>query len=261
MKRGFTLIDISIALIILGIITGLSIPLLMQTKGAKHIEIARKELQIYKKRLISFYNQTGNLPSHTPTYTLPHLSLQIPRRFTLDPVSGIPYRYFAETIRGDGDSIYVDGNAIGDIGAVIISPGKNGKFDGENATPDDKRFQSTSTGDFDDILVYVSQAELVITPAVCTSYQVTIINTSGASLYVYPVKSASNYFTMPNGSTQTWPNASPDEYFLISTSTGFTTITTNVFVPKKYDINGNCRVYINVYRRVSNVPIFTTDLD
>ncbi|MDI6851748.1 MAG: prepilin-type N-terminal cleavage/methylation domain-containing protein [bacterium] len=260
MRKGFTLIEISIALIILGIIAGISLPLLMSTNKTKKIEMARKEMETYKTRLIVYFNEKNTLPGHTASYGLPQPALQIPGKFTLDPVSGIPYRYFADTT-SDGDSIYVDGLPIGDIGAVIISAGTNGKFDGENAMPDDKRFQSSGTGDFDDILISVSQNELIGLITSCTSYEVTISNTSGSRIYVFPTKSSSTYSTIPNGNTTTLPNLSPDEYILISTQNTFNTISTNTLNPLKYDKNGNCKVSITVDTITTGVPVFTTDLD
>lgn len=260
MRKGFNLIEISIALLILGVLAGITLPLLLQTNRAKKIELTKGELQTYKARVITYYNLNRRIPPHPPSYLLPHLALQIPRKFTFDPVSGIPYRYFADTT-ADNNYIYVDDVSIGDLGAVIISAGPNGKFDGENASPNDKRFQSTGSGDFDDILVSVSQNELLGPDTTCTSYGVTIRNSSGATIYVFPTKSASTYTTLNNGGTLTLSNVNPDEYFLLSTSTQFTTVTTNAFTPRKYDRNGNCRVYITITTRVQNVPVLTIDQD
>jgi len=257
-RRGFTLIEISIALLLLGIIAGVSLPLLLQNRKSKNIEIAKREMETYKRRLIVYYQGNNTIPVHKSDFTLPDTTLQIPRRFTLDPVSGIPYRYYADNL-ADGNPIYVDGNSIGDISAVIISAGPNGKFDGENATPADKRFQSTGTGDFDDILISVSQGELMASPTLCVSYRVTVRNASGSTIYVFPSKTNSTYQTITNGQQYTWNSLYPDELVLISSQTAFSTISTNSFVPKSYDSNGNCIIEITVNAIRSSVPVFTTD--
>lgn len=262
MKRGFTLIEISIALILLGIIAGISIPLLTQTRRSKGIEETQQELQTYKKRIITYYKTYGKLPSHTTNYRLPSSLLQIPTKFLNDPINGIPYFYFADTTNSS-DSIYIDGIPIGSIGAVIISAGPNGKFDGQNSdiSSPDRYFQSKGAGDFDDILIAISQAELTTSgTSTCTNYTVIVRNTSGSTIYAFPTQLQTGSTTINNNSSATFRNVKPNEVILLSLSTNFPPHQTNAFVPINLDWNNNCIVDVTVTTTLNNnVPIYTLD--
>jgi prepilin-type N-terminal cleavage/methylation domain-containing protein len=262
MKRGFTLIEISIALILLGIIAGISIPLLTQTRRSKGIEETQQELKTYKKRIIAYYKTYGKLPSHTTNYRLPPSLLQIPTKFLNDPINGIPYFYFADTTN-TSDSIYIDGIPIGSIGAVIISAGPNGKFDGLNSdiSSPDRYFQSKGTGDFDDILIAISQAELITSgTSTCPNYLVIVRNTSGSTIYAFPTQLQTGSTTINNNTSATFGNVKPNEVILLSISQNFPPHQTNAFVPIILDWNGNCIVDVTVTTIIdNNVPIYTLD--
>jgi prepilin-type N-terminal cleavage/methylation domain-containing protein len=262
MKRGFTLIEISIALILLGIIAGISIPLLTQTRRSKGIEETQQELKTYKKRIITYYKTYGKLPSHTTNYRLPSSLLQIPAKFLNDPINGIPYFYFADTTN-TSDSIYIDGIPIGSIGAVIISAGPNGKFDGLNSdiSSPDRYFQSKGAGDFDDILIAISQAELITSgTSTCPNYLVIVRNTSGSTIYAFPTQLRDSAITINNNTSVTFENVKPNEVILLSLSSNFPPHQTNAFVPVILDWNGNCIVDVTVTTTLNNtVPIYTLD--
>lgn len=269
MRKGFTLLEIAIALIIIGVLAGISIPILTQLNKGKGIEVAKRDLETYKKRIIVFYQTHGRLPRHTANYQLPPDTLQIPLKYTRDPIKGIPYLYYSGPIVfTQADSLYVDGNSIGPAGksAVIICAGPNGEFDGENTNPADNRFQSTGPGDFDDILIAISERELITGGPVtdtCNSYTVSIRNVSGTTIYVFPTKTRTTYSQINNNGVLSFTNIHPYELILVSTINTFLHTQTNFLVPRKYDINGNCRIAIDVYRvsTTINVPYFSLDLN
>ncbi len=268
MKKGFTLLEIAIALIIIGVLAGISIPILTQLNRGKRIETAKKELETYKKRIIVFYQTYGHLPRHTATYGLPPDSLQIPTKFLRDPIKGISYLYYmGPSTYSPSDSIFVDGKAIGPVGksAVLVCAGQNGKFDGENITPSDNRFQSYGSGDFDDILIAIIEMELETgstSTDSCTTYIITIANRSGTTIYIFPMKSRNTHRTLGNNADSTFTNIDPNELIGISTNANFPHTQTNFFIPKKYDANGNCRIIINVTRwSTRNVPLLSLDLN
>jgi len=255
MRKAFTLIEMAVVLIILGIVAGISIPLIQSSKSKRGIESARDELLTFRKRIIAYYNTYSRIPSHKTGYILNDQALQIPAKFTKDPLTGRDYLYFADTT-GTTDSIYVDGTPLGSIGAVIICAGPNGTFDGENSTPGDFRFQSTGV---DDIVVTVSQSELTGgTPTTCTSYTITVTNNYGAPIYFWPLLNQSTYITINNGQTSTFTNISPNTYVLLSSTTGFYNHQTSGFVPAKFNKGNNCTIRITVTQN-NNVPVFTED--
>ncbi|MGB9824644.1 MAG: prepilin-type N-terminal cleavage/methylation domain-containing protein [Candidatus Hydrothermia bacterium] len=260
MKRAFTLLEMAIALIILGIIGGLSIPLLRSLQEKKSSQDVQYELQTLKKRIIAYYQSYGRIPVHTVSYNLNRIELQVPVKYTVDPISGIPYMYVADT-SASANIIYVDGNPLGEIAAVIISAGRNGKFDEENATAGDFVFQSQGGSGFDDILISISEMELrqgeTGSPSMCPSYSLIVENRYGSSIYIRPITANSPTIVL-NGQTVTISNLSPFNQILIYPTTGFSNTSYSYLIPAKFDRNNNCTIRITIYNQ-ANVPVFTDD--
>ncbi len=259
MKRAFTILEMAIALIILGVIGGLSIPLIRTLQEKKSFQDVQYELQTLKRRIIAYYKTYGRIPIHTVSFNLNRTELQVPVKYTVDPISGIPYMYVADT-SASANIIYVDGNSLGTIGTVIISAGRNGKFDEENATPGDFVFQSQGGPGFDDILISISEMELkqgeAGSPSVCLTYSLTVTNYYGSSITVRPL-TANSPTTVLNNQTVTISNLSPFDQILIYL-TSFSNISYSYLVPAKFDRNSNCTISIRIHNQ-SNVPVFTDD--
>jgi len=270
-KKGFSLIELSVALVVMGLLTAVAIPITLSVTRNQKIRQAESELENIRELIISYYNVNGKLPSHDATYTLPTAKLGIPDQYKNDPVKGIPYLYYADTVPGSNDTIYVDGIPLGGLSAVIVSAGPNGKFDGENATPGDRRFASTGTGDFDDVLYYVCELDLKEAPlqysgiAYCPSYTLILRNknTSGTTLYYrYIADAVSPSYTLSYGSTAILTNLKPYTCIQVNTGNNYTATRTYFFNISSYNEGDNCIVEVIIYSLLSGTahPLITGDL-
>jgi prepilin-type N-terminal cleavage/methylation domain-containing protein len=269
-KKGFSLIELSVALVVMGLLTAVAIPITLSVTRNHKIRQAENELENIRELIISYYNVNGKLPSHDATYTLPTAELGISDQYKNDPVKGIPYLYYADTVPGANDTIYVDGIPLGGLSAVIISAGPNGKFDGENATPEDRRFASTGSGDFDDVLYYVCELDLKEAPqisgiAYCPSYTLILRNknASGTTLYYrYIADAVSPSYTLSYGSTATLTNLKPNTCIQVNTGNSYTATRTYFFNISSYNEGDNCIVEVIIYSLLSGTahPLITGDL-
>ena len=163
-RKGFTILEMAVVLAIMGIIIATLYPLYtLLMKKQKIAETRNEELKI-KEAVITYYRQNFTLPSPVSDgsfqYAVPASTLGLSPSVKYDPIKGTRYLYFVTNSGSPVSEIRVDGNSIGNTAAVIVSPGFNGAFDGENATPADGRFNEYGSGGFDDILVYISESEL-----------------------------------------------------------------------------------------------------
>jgi len=269
-KKGFSLIELSVSLVVMGFLTAVAIPITLSVRRNQKIRQAEGELENIRGLIISYYNVNGKLPSHDATYSLPTAKLGIPDQYKNDPVKGIPYLYYADTVPGSNDTIYVDGIPLGGLSAVIVSAGPNGKFDGENATPGDRRFASTGSGDFDDVLYYVCELDLKEAPQIsgrgyCPSYTLVLRNknTSGTTLYYrYIADAVSLSYTLSYGSTATLTNLNPYTCIQVNTGNSYTATRTYFFNISSYNEGDNCIVEVIIYSLLSGAthPLITGDL-
>ncbi|MEO0230478.1 MAG: type II secretion system protein [candidate division WOR-3 bacterium] len=264
MKKGFSLIEVAVSLIILGVLGGVILSIATNVSKSKRIESTRAELNLYKKRIIAFYAKFSSVPPHTPDYQLNPNLLQIPDKFLKDPLNGVPYRYFADTVEG-GTPITVDGVSLGSIGAVIISPGPNGIFDGPNATPEGRTFQTSQSGSIDDIVISVSENELKqISPptgsGIFRVYAVTLINETTSIIYTryLNINNIIINNTINAGTTITLNNVPPYNVVFLSTSSSFEPQNTNYLTPAKTNIGSDSLIKVKI-RVVNNVPVYSGD--
>lgn len=272
-RKGFSLIEISVALVVMGILTAVAIPVALNVNRAQKVGQAMSELSNIREIIISYYKINGKLPSHDATYSLPTSTIGIPDQYSKDPIKGIPYIYFADTTAGSTDTIYIDGVPMGDISAVIISAGPNGNFDGENATPDDGRFESSGTGDFDDILYYVCELDLkggprVLSSQYCETYTLILSNkdVNGITYYMRTISDVINpspYATLTPGSSITLSNLPPYTCVQISTDKNFRDQRTQFFNITSFNEGSDCMENVVIYsnfRGVQSPPLITGDL-
>ena len=267
-RKGFSLIELSVALVVMGLLSAVAIPITINVSRNQKIMQAENELQNIRELLIYYYKTNGNLPAHEPNNTLPSPILGIPEQYKNDPIKGIPYLYFADTISA-ADTIYVDNTPLGAISAVIISAGPNGKFDGENATPSDGRFESTGTGDFDDILYYVCELDLTETPeawGVCESYTLILRNkdvVENRALYARIIRDVATTYTIPWGQTLTISGLEPFACIQLSRRNNYgSAIEVYFFNISSYNEGNDCTVEVIKYSQLSGTthPLITGDL-
>lgn len=274
-KKGFSLIELSVALVVMGLLTAVAIPITLSVTRNQKIRQAEGELENIRELIISYYNVNGKLPSHDATYTLPTAKLGIPDQYKNDPVKGIPYLYYADTVSGSNDTIYVDGIPLGGLSAVIISAGPNGKFDGENATPGDRRFASTGSGDFDDILYYVCELDLAPSTTttstnICNTYTLIVRNKNQRSNIteygrVLSTTPTPINFSVARFSSYTLTGISPVACIQLSSDNTFPQNRTYWFNIATYNEGSDCTVEVVIYTDQYNVqgndpPAITRDL-
>ncbi len=162
---GFTLVELAVVIMILGLIAASLFPLFTITaKRQKILKTKEKALEI-KKALIQYYRDHLSLPlpekEKCGSYGVPYNKLGLPSSSARDAITGACYMYVASNDGHPYKEIYVDGESIGKTACVIISKGSNGTFDSENSKPQNGKFQSTSKDKkFDDILISISEQEL-----------------------------------------------------------------------------------------------------
>ena len=272
-KKGFSLIELSVVLVVMGLLTAVAIPITLSVTRNQKIRQAESELENIRELIISYYNVNGKLPSHDATYTLPTAELGIPDKYKNDPVKGIPYLYYADTVPGSNDTVYVDGIPLGGLSAVIISAGPNGKFDGENATPGDRRFASTGSGDFDDILYYVCELDLApptttTSTNICNTYTLIVQNKNQRSKiteYGRVLSATPTNFSVAHLSSYTLTGISPVACIQLSIDNTFKDSRTNWFNIATYNEGSDCTVEVVIYTDQYNVqgndpPAITRDL-
>ncbi len=255
-KKAFSLVELAVALVVIGILSSVAIPVTLAVSRNRKLQQTELELRNIRELIITFYNMNGILPPHTPDYKLPTNTLGLPEQYKNDPVKGVPYLYLADTLQGT-DTIYVDGIPLGGISAVIISAGPNGKFDGENADPTNWRFQSVGTGDFDDLLYYLADLDLkpVATyQSTSTTYCPTLTlifrnkNRWGRNFFLRPIfNTTPQTYTVTTGNSVTIPNLPPSTVVQICGRDNTFSLNRTVAFNLSAINEGNCTVEIVGY--------------
>ena len=220
-SRGFTLIEIAIVMVIIGVLAGGGVSLLGLLTQRK----ARTETIDYLKQaqaaLISFADINGRLPwadtsgdgAENPAAAAGNLPYQTLRLSPTDPYKrtlryemnanlGINLTTSCGALRsgltGGPDVVDADGAASSfPIAAILVSAGtmdadsdgnvyddiSAGAYQGDNRDGNPNYIRHPAVDTFDDLVVYVGENELY--GKICEYLALAVNNTSGATVYVF----------------------------------------------------------------------------
>lgn len=161
-ESGFSLIELSIVMAILGILSVSVVNLYGTFSKLERERATNKEMEEIKKSIIGYYEKNLVLPMPDSNYVLPIDELELPPSAKTD--QNYKNKYYAYIATNSGDpftEIKVDNRTIGTTAAIVISAGRNLRFEEENQTLSDGIYsQESSDRNFDDVLTYISQSEL-----------------------------------------------------------------------------------------------------
>jgi prepilin-type N-terminal cleavage/methylation domain-containing protein len=163
-EKGFSLIELLIVSAIMGILTLSMVNLYGAISKLEKERATKKEMEEIRKSIVNYYEKNLVLPLSDTNYVLPVNELELAPSAQTDENYKNKYYIYAATNEGDPlADLKVDGKSIGTTAAVLISSGRNLRFEEENTTVSDGRYaQKSSDPDFDDILIYISQSELEV---------------------------------------------------------------------------------------------------
>lgn len=159
---GFSLIEMAIVLLIMGIAAGGAIPMYAKQVQRHRAQATKQELETIKRALVDYYADNLKFPDPGKDRTLPATVLRLPQAAATDEIyDGSRYVYVQTTNGTPFTELLVDGASIGRSAAVLYSRGRNLQGDGLNKDPSVGRFVQTSTDPaFDDVVVTISESEL-----------------------------------------------------------------------------------------------------
>jgi prepilin-type N-terminal cleavage/methylation domain-containing protein len=234
--KGFTLLEIAIVMVIIGILAGGGVGLMRMLTERKARNATLDYLQEVRTALVSFAANNGRLPwadndadglenSNRARGTLPYLTLQLAPsdaykrilRYEINANLAGSRASTCNALRA-GLSIrplVVDADGAGtafSVAAVLVSAGpmdadRNGNvFDdltsgthqGNNANGTPNYLRNPPVLGFDDLTAYIGGNEL--SAHVCEFLTLAVNNNSGVTVYVYDANQAINIATLPNGS-------------------------------------------------------------
>lgn len=236
-SRGFTLIEIAIVMVIIGVLAGGGVSLMGMLTQRK----ARTETIEYLKQaqaaLISFADINGRLPwadtsgdgaenAGSSSGNLPYQTLRLS---PTDPYKRmLRYEFNANLatnltascsalragLSGGPNMVDADGAAASfPIAAILVSAGtmdadsdgnvfddiSTGTHQGDNRDGNPNYIRHPSVDDFDDLVVYLGENELY--GKICEYLALAVNNTSGATVYVYNSTQAADLGTLNDGSS------------------------------------------------------------
>ncbi|MDH4222687.1 MAG: type II secretion system GspH family protein [candidate division Zixibacteria bacterium] len=161
-EKGFTLLELLITMAIMGILTVSVVNLYGAISKLEKERATKKEMEEIKKSIVNYYQKNLVLPLPDSNYILSIDELELPPSAQTDENYKDKYYVYVATNQADPFAdLKVDGKTIGTTASVLISSGRNLRFEEENSTLSDGIYtQKSSNTDFDDILIYISQSEL-----------------------------------------------------------------------------------------------------
>lgn len=159
---GFSLVEMAIVLLIMGIAAGGAIPIYHKQVQRQRAQATARELETIKRALIDYYADNLKFPDGGKDRSVPVTLLHLPQAATTDEIyAGSRYVYVQTTDGTPFAELTVDGATIGRSAAVVYSRGRNLQGDGVNKDPSAGRFLQTSTDPaFDDVLISIAESEL-----------------------------------------------------------------------------------------------------
>lgn len=273
MRKGLTLVELTIVMIILGIIAGVGIPVTMAMAKRGKIQETENTLNEIRQALLTYFALNGNFPPPGPGNTVPTESLALPQEYKFDKITGSAIYYYSDD--NMGDTVMIDNIPMGERSAVLISAGANGTFDGQDTA--NKRFLSTGSSGFDDILIYISELDLKAlgistspsSPSSCQTYNVLVINRNVQNSadwvrVLYP-GFTSPVYQIPVNNTLSLSNLPSNAIIQVSQVNTFTQTQTTFFNVASYNEGQDCQIYLVIYSHLSTqagrqLPLITPDL-
>jgi prepilin-type N-terminal cleavage/methylation domain-containing protein len=254
--RGFTLLEIAIVMVIIGILTGGGVSMMRILTERKARNETADYLQQVRSALISFAVTQGRLPSADSdgdglensgqgAGNLPYLTLQVPptdaykRVLRYEVNTNLDTTSLATTcsaLRGGlavSPSV-VDGDGTGTpfhVAAVLVSGGpmnadgngtaldayNSGTHQGNNASGNPNYLRHPPVQTFDDLTAYIGGNELF--GLMCEYVNLAVNNNSGATVYVYDPDRLADLFSVA-GTSEVRPILSGTRIELRSASGG-----------------------------------------
>lgn len=240
-QKGFTLLEVAIVMIIIGVLTGGGITLMRILTERKARNATVTYLQQTRSALISFNVINGRLPfadtdgdgienSGATNGTLPYQTLQMPpsdpyKRFLRYEVNANLITGRASTCNAlrtglSGSPSVVDADGVGtafNVAAVVSSAGPmnadgsgnafdaltSGTHQGNNDTGTPNYLRHPPVAAFDDLTIYIGGHELAA--QVCEYLDLAVNNTTGSTVYVFDVNQSSDIGSVPGGSPGSFP--------------------------------------------------------
>jgi type II secretory pathway pseudopilin PulG len=169
-RRGLTLIELAVILVVIGILAGTTIPFMRGMARQRRIVATKKQMSELREIVKMYYVDNLSVPEpetnpeaygENQHFTFPVRTLKLPPSARTDKIYTTNYYAYVSTNQGyPFDSLIIDGYSIGNTAVVVISKGPNLQFDGENAYLADGVFNEKGGDDFDDILFYLSGSQL-----------------------------------------------------------------------------------------------------
>jgi prepilin-type N-terminal cleavage/methylation domain-containing protein len=237
--RGFTLLEIAIVMVIIGILAGGGIGLMRMLTERKARNATRDYLQQVRTALISYAADNGRLPwadsdaipdglenSGSAAGTLPYLTLQIAPSDAYKRILRYEINANLATSRASTCNALRAGLSIRplvmdadgaptafSVAAVLVSAGPMdadtngnafdaltaGTYQGNNANGNPNYLRNPPALSFDDLTAYIGGNEL--SAHVCEFLDMAVNNNSGATVYVYDVNQGSDIASLANGNS------------------------------------------------------------
>ena len=256
-QRGFTLLEIAVVMVIIGLLAGGGVSLMRALTERKARNEALSYLKDNQTNLLSFAERTGRLPyadsdgdgledSGVASGTLPYRTLltapadayKRPLRYAINPNLGVSRAAACAALRtglsGAPQVVDADGGATAafSIAAVLVSAGPMdadgdgnvfddlaaGTHQGDNTDGVPNYLRHPPVAGFDDLVAYLGGNELY--GSLCEYLSLAVNNHSGSTVYVHDVGRGSDLGSLASGGSSVYTVLSGSLLTLCSNSGG-----------------------------------------